>query len=41
MNKLFAGISILFFSTSLVKCTYTYEEIKPLDEDMIKKFHYS
>ena len=34
MNKLFAGISILFFSTSLVKCTYTYEEIKPLDEDM-------
>ena len=34
MNKLLAGVSILFFSTSLVKCTYTYEEIKPLDEDM-------
>ena len=34
MNKLLAGISIILFSTSVTKCTYTYEEIKPTPEDM-------
>lgn len=34
MNKLFAGISVILFSTTVTKCTYTYEEIKPTPEDM-------